>query len=201
MIEVRDSILALLCFSFTKNNPMKKITITLCLLLASFLSYAQLTSVVTDKADEAMGKYKPFVLVDMATQLVLAREPVKYDPEAEMPTCYFSSLPAIDAGLTTAANYRFMAINTLPVVDGQNWVICENRETKTTIFSRRKFLSDLRAQYLWVPVINGDYVMFLNLSGVTNRNWGGFLTIHEDGSFSSAKNEAEASQWKLIWAK
>ena len=180
---------------------MKKKILFLILIIGSLSSYAQLSSVVTNKADEALKKYKPFIMVDMATQYVLAKDPIKYNSEAEMPTCYFSTIPVLDAGVTYASNYRFMAINTLPIVDGQHWVICENKETKTTIFSRRKFLGTFRAQYLWVPVVTDDYVMFLNLSGAYNINHGGYLAINEDGTFASVKSKTEASKWKLIWAK
>lgn len=180
---------------------MKKTLLLLILCTASLTTFAQLQSVVTDKASEAMGKYLPFIMVDQATQLVLAKEPVKYNPEAEMPTCYFTTIPAAETGITIASDYRYLAINALPVVDGQHWVICQNRETKTTIFSRRKFLSTLRTQYLWVPIVTGDYVMFVNLHGAYNIQHGGYLAINEDGSFSEVKTRSEASRWKLIWAK
>lgn len=180
---------------------MKKLLSLIAIACLSLMSYAQMPTVVTDKASEAMGKYKPFVLVDQATQLVLAKEPIKYNPEAAMPQCYFSSIPASEAGISYASDYRFMAINALPVVDGQHWVICENKESKSTIFSRRKFLGDFRTQYLWVPVVSGDYVMFLNLQGAYNIQWGGFLAINEDGTYSSVKSKSEASKWKLISAQ
>lgn len=179
---------------------MKKYIILISLCAFSLSSFAQLQSVVTDKANEAMGKYKPFILVDQATQLVLARNPIKYNPEAEMPCCYFTSIPASETGITIASDYRYLAINALPVVDGQHWVICQNKDSKTTIFSRRKFLSTLRTQYLWVPEVVGDYVMFRNLHGAYNINHGGFLVINEDGSFAEIKNRAGASKWKLIYA-
>jgi len=180
---------------------MKRKIIFCCFLLAYITSYAQFASVVTDKANEAMGKYKAFILVDRATQYVLAQDPIKYNPEAVMPSCYFSSLAPTETGLTSGDRYRYMAINALPVVDGQHWVICENKETNKTMFSRRKFLSDLRAQYLWIPIVEGDYVMFLNLKGATNTNWGGYLSIDEEGHFSSVKNTSEASKWKLIYVQ
>lgn len=180
---------------------MKKIILLISLCIVSFSSFAQLSSVVTDKSSEAMGKYKPFVLVDQTTQLVLARNPVKYNPEKEMPTCYFSTTLPTEAGVTYAGNYRYLAINALPVVDGTHWVICENKETKTTIFSRRKFLSGFRAQYLWIPIVCEDYVIFLSLKGASDINWGGYLTINADGTFSSAKKRSEASRWKLIYAE
>ncbi len=179
---------------------MKKISILFCLMVFSLCSYAQLSSVVTDKANEAMGKYKAFIIVDQATQLVLAKEPVKYDPAGDMPSCYFSSLPAAETGITIASDFRYLAINALPVVDGQHWVICQNRESKSTIFSRRKFLSTMRTQYLWVPEIVGNYVMFRNLHGAYNIQHGGYLAINEDGTFAEVKSRAEASQWKLIYA-
>ncbi len=178
---------------------MKKAFLLLALCLVSWSSFAQLTTVVTDKSSEAMGKYKAFVLVDQTTQMVLSRTAVKYNPDKEMPQCYFSGVIPTETGITDAANFRFMAINALPVVDGAHWVICENEETKTTIFSRRKFLSDFRTQYLWIPIIEGDYVIFLNMKGRTTLSYGGYLKINEDGSYSSAKSRNEASRWKLIY--
>jgi len=180
---------------------MKRIILLLTLTLASLCSQAQLASVVTDKANEAMEKYIPFVIVDTKTQMVLAKEPVKYNPEMEMPTCYFSTVLPSETGITSTGDRRLLAINALPVVDGQRWVINQNRSTGETIFSRRKFLGEHRAQYLWVPIVRGDYVYFLSLEGSLNINWGGFLCINEDGSFRSVKTIEEASEWKIIYAK
>ncbi|TKG95762.1 hypothetical protein EYV94_05565 [Puteibacter caeruleilacunae] len=164
-------------------------------------SFAQLTTVVTPKEQEALNKQKYFVLVDQATQYVMAKDPVKYKPGTPMPTCYFSSILPTDAGVTYASDYRSLAINTLVGADKEKWVICEHKEDKKMMFARRRFLADFKAQYLWIPIVDGDCVLFLNMQGAININWGSYLAINEEGNYVAVKDRNLASRWKLIYNK
>ncbi|MCT4589074.1 MAG: hypothetical protein N4A71_14725 [Carboxylicivirga sp.] len=180
---------------------MRFILLAILFLGLSFQSFAQLTSVVTSKEKEALNKYQNFVLVDQATQFVLAKEPVKYEPGKSMPTCFFSSIIPAEAGVTYASDYRSMAINTLVGADKEKWVICEHKEEGKMMFARRRFLSEFKAQYLWVPIVDGNYVIFLNMQGAYNINWGSYLAIDNDGNYIAVKKKDLASRWKLIYNK
>jgi len=154
--------------------------------------------VVTSKESEAMGKYTSFVIVDVVSQFVLAKNPQKYDPSGDMPTCYFTSVLGSLTGLTYGDEYRNLVINNRFGADNECWAVAENQENHETLFSRRKFMADFKGQYCWIPYIDGDYVVFLNLKGATDKNLGGYLSITEDGVLKSVKTFAEASRFKLI---
>ncbi|MCT4644472.1 MAG: hypothetical protein N4A74_05740 [Carboxylicivirga sp.] len=178
---------------------MRFILFTTLLISISFQSFAQLTSVVTSKEKEALNQYQNFILVDQATQYVLAKEPVKYEVGKNMPCCYFSSVIPAETGVTYASDYRSMAINTIVGADKEKWVICKHKEEGKTMFAQRRFLADFKVQYLWVPIIDGNYVLFLNLQGVYRDDWRSYLTIDPKGNYITVKEKSQASRWKLIY--
>lgn len=169
--------------------------ITVCFSMSGF---AQLSSLVTSRESEAMGKFTEFIIVDVATQYVVAKDPVKYDSAKEMPSCYFTTVLGDLTGIVYGNKYRNLVINTRVGVDNDCFVVAENEENRETIFSRRKFLADYKGQYCWVPYVDGDYVVFLNLKGASDSNWGGYLSMTEEGRLRSVKTFAEASRFKII---
>lgn len=180
-----------------KNNLL--LTALLLLVMLRFAN-AQLTSITTDKANVISGNLKEFVIVDKATQFVIAKEPVKYNATKKMPTCYFTSIPGTESGLTTGSDYRTLAINANLGIEGEHWVITENQDEKRVFISRKKFVTP-KYQCMWIPKADGDNVVFLNLMGATNTNWGGYLAIDDAGKFKTVKSFTEASRWKLIYKK
>lgn len=176
-----------------------KFAILIILISVACSLQAQLTSVTTDKISEASGNLTSFVVVDTETNYVMAKEPVKYNASNEMPTCYFTTIPGTESGLTYGSKYRLMLINANLGVDGEHWIINDNKAEGKVIFSRRRFITP-KHQGIWVPKIEDDCVIFLNIKGVTNTNWGGYLTIDANGVFKTVKDYTQASRWKLISA-
>lgn len=171
---------------------MKRFVVLIGLLVYALASSAQMKTIVTTLADEALNKVKPFVLVDPATGYVMAKDPIQFDADAPMPTCYFTTLPTNEIGLTVCKASRILALNTQ--VGGDVFALNINRDENEIFFSPRKYLATFKACYMWEPYVVDNLVFFRH---VDERNV--FLAIDSSGKYQKA-DEAHASCWQLIWA-
>ncbi len=171
---------------------MKKIIIyVLPLIFVSAITIESLFSIVTKKEDAVLNKnIQRFIMVDEATGLALAKEPLKYDPAKEMPINYFT----VDIPDPTGSSERNFTIHNMTKTEGPDeydWVLEDNADEKTIFFARSKFISIANSMH-WRFIIRGERVLLRNV------RTGNLLKINADGKFSSAKTEAEASKIKLI---
>ncbi|PTN07693.1 hypothetical protein [Mangrovibacterium marinum] len=171
---------------------MKRFVVLIGLMVLGLVGSAQMKTIVTSLADEALNKVKPFVLVDQATGYVMAQKPVKYNSEADMPECYFTTLPVSEIGLTVCNASRILAINTR--VNSDAFAINLNQDEKEIFFSPRKYLATAKWSYLWEPRVEGNWVCFRN---VLQQDV--YLAVDNSGNYQKA-DAAHASRWQLIWS-
>jgi hypothetical protein len=168
---------------------MKKIIIVAIAIIVFSAFTDGLHSVVTSKTDELAKKYRTFILVDKATNFVMAKDPVQYDPQLEMPLCYFT----IEAPIPGQLPVRIFTIHNLVEnnADEYDWVLEHNPDEKDMFFARSRFvLQGLSKQ--WFITVRSDDVVIQNLR---TRE---YLHIDKTGDFSPVADVNEASSWKLI---
>ncbi len=171
---------------------MKKLLIFMVsLILISATLTDSLFNIVTKKEDALVNKkFTKFVIVDDATQMVLSKSPIKYDPAKEMPVHYFT-LDLPEGIPNTERVFVIHLLENPTSADEYDWVLDDNKGENKIIYSRSKFVIQ-KSQMNWRFVIRAERILIKSLTT------GGFLKINSDGSFSTSKDEANASKWKLI---
>ena len=154
---------------------------------------AQMPSIHTEKSDVLAKKYKTFVLVDKATNYVLAKTPVKYDAGTDMPTCFFTV--DIPEGLTEIAkgSHRFFVIHSLQETD-EDWVLENSDSEKDIFFGRGRFVVNAATKQ-WFLTIDNDRVVIESRHGVPAL----YLAVDDSGDLKPVKEKSKASRWKLYY--
>ncbi len=154
----------------------------------------QLPSICTSDADAAVKKYKTFVMVDKTTGYVLAKTPVKYNPEDDMPTCYFTMDPKPENYRSATNELRKFVVHTLQQTDEQ-WVLENNLSEKDFFFGRLAYINNPVLRH-WEFHPSGDYVIIRSsISGHGNV----FLAVDAQGDLKPVNEKAKAAQWKLYY--
>lgn len=179
---------------------MRKITLLLVLSLLGNLALAQVGSVITPKTDIAVGKYKKFIVIDEATNLVLGKEAKAYEKGGENAMCYFNTVSLAETGLSTVSGLRIMGIFDASSTPDAHWNVQYNEKEDKVFFGRSRFVAQ-KFDALWSPMLDGNTVVFRTLSGGNNANWVNYLAMGEDGTLKRVKTFEEASRWKLIYHK
>lgn len=155
----------------------------------SLMASAQLSKVHTSKDDVLTKKYEEFVIVDEATNYVMAKSPVKYSAGNQMPSCYFTlDLPSGVTSLTPGTP-RWFVIHTLEVSD-EDWVLENNKAENDMFFGRGRFVVNAINKQWLIQVVN-DKVVFK--SRYNNK----YLKIDENGDYKPVADMSQASKWKL----
>lgn len=165
--------------------------ILLPLIMAGTSLDGSLYSIVTKKDDAIVNKkYTKFIVVDEATQYVLAKTPAKYDASKEMPVNYFT----LDLSDMIPTQQRLFTIHNIVENNGgdeYDWVLEDNADEHEIFFSRSNFVMQKPSMH-WKMVVRGERVL------LKNQRTDSFVKVNPDGSYTAVGNETEASNWKLI---
>lgn len=172
----------------------RSINLIIIFLIISLSSTAQLSSISTSGYGCIHDEYKTFIILDETTGYVMAKTPIAYNTESEMPLNYFTLVLPSGVQRYIPGNTRIFLIHNLftnSSSGAQDWVLENNVEEESVFYARNKYITNIFSKQ-WLIMIDGEKIVFKNIR--TKK----FLSIDEKGNYFTNDKFADATRWKLI---
>lgn len=172
----------------------RSINLIIILLIISLSSTAQLSSISTSGYGCINNEFKTFIILDETTGYVMAKTPIAYNTENEMPLNYFTLVLPSGVQRYVPGNTRIFLIHNLvnsSSSGAQDWVLENNLEEDDVFYARNKYITNTFSKQ-WLIMVDGEKIVFKNIRTKT------FLSIDENGNYFTSNNFANATRWKLI---
>ena len=156
---------------------------------------AQMSSIQTSTQSAIQGKFKTFIVIDIVTNFVMAKEPILFEQGKINTPCFFTVVVPDDLADYIPGNTRSFLVHSLQVGNGRaekDWVLENNLKEEGVFFARNKYINNIFSKQ-WIIKVDDENVIFQNVRTK------GFLLLDSSGQYSMVSSITDASRWKLIY--